>query len=71
VLVLSQAPSVTQQDHLAARFADPRFAWVVIVLGESSSAKWRIRAGDDGWLRSGFLPDVRYTEQTAVRRAGE
>lgn len=71
VLVLSQAPSVAQQDHLAARFADPRFAWVVIVLGESSSAKWRIRSGDDGWLRSGFLPDVRYTEQTAVRRAGE
>jgi hypothetical protein len=71
VLVLSQAPSVTQQDLLAARFADPRFTWVVIVLGESSSAKWRIRAGDDGWLRSGFLPDVRYTEQTAVRRAGE
>jgi hypothetical protein len=71
VLVLSQAPSVTQQDLLAARFADPRFTWVVIVLGESTSAKWRIRAGDDGWLRSGFLPDVRYTEQTAVRRAGE
>jgi hypothetical protein len=71
VLVLSQAPSVTQQDLLAARFADPRFTWVVIVLGESSSARWRIRAGDDGWLRSGFLPDVRYTEQTAVRRTGE
>ncbi|MFJ3405137.1 LysM peptidoglycan-binding domain-containing protein [Promicromonospora sp. NPDC090134] len=71
VLVLSQAPSVAQQDLLAARFADPRFAWVVIVLGESTSAKWRITAGDDGWLRSGFLPDVRYTEQTAVRRAGE
>ncbi|MEU4384244.1 hypothetical protein [Promicromonospora sp. NPDC023805] len=71
VLVLSQAPSVTQQDLLATRFADSRFAWVVIVLGESSSAKWRIRAGDDGWLRSGFLPDVRYTEQTAVRRTGE
>ncbi|MFD7024563.1 LysM peptidoglycan-binding domain-containing protein [Promicromonospora sukumoe] len=71
VLVLSQAPSVAQQDLLASRFADPRFAWVVIVLGESTSAKWRITAGDDGWLRSGFLPDVRYTEQTAVRRAGE
>ncbi|MFI8523274.1 LysM peptidoglycan-binding domain-containing protein [Promicromonospora sukumoe] len=71
VLVLSQAPSVAQQDLLASRFADPRFAWVVIVLGESTSAKWRITAADDGWLRSGFLPDVRYTEQTAVRRAGE
>lgn len=71
VLVLSQAPSVAQQDLLASRFADPRFGWVVIVLGESTSAKWRITAGDDGWLRSGFLPDVRYTEQTAVRRTGE
>jgi hypothetical protein len=71
VLVLSQAPSVAQQDLLAARFSDPRFSWVVIVLGESTSAKWRITAAEDGWLRSGFLPDVRYTEQTAVRRAGE
>jgi hypothetical protein len=56
---------------LAARFASPGFGWVVIVLGESTSAKWRVTATDDGWLRSGFLPDVRYTEQTAVRRAGE
>ena len=71
VLVLSQAPSVAQQDLLAARFATPGFGWVVIVLGESPSAKWRLTAGEDGWLRSGFLPDVRYTEQAAVRRAGE
>ncbi|WP_369374194.1 hypothetical protein AB1046_08280 [Promicromonospora sp. Populi] len=71
VLVLSQAPSAVQQDMLAERFANPAFGWVVIVLGESASAKWRITAGDDGWLRSGFLPDVRYTEQMAVRRAGE
>ncbi|MCF4121047.1 hypothetical protein L1785_08635 [Antribacter sp. KLBMP9083] len=71
VLVLSQAPSVALQDMLAARFARPGFRWVVIVLGPSPSAKWRITAGDDGWLRSGFLPDVRYTEQTAVRRGGE
>jgi hypothetical protein len=56
---------------LAARFTAPGFGWVVIVLGESSSAKWRITATEDGWLRSGFLPDVRYTEQAAVRRAGE
>lgn len=71
VLVLSQAPSVPLQDMLAARFARPGFGWVVIVLGPSPSARWRITAGDDGWLRSGFLPDVRYTEQTAVRRGGE
>jgi nucleoid-associated protein YgaU len=71
VLVLSQAPSVMQQDLLAARFATQGFGWVVIVLGESLSAKWRITATEDGWLRSGFLPDVRYTEQAAVRRAGE
>ncbi|MFC8801350.1 hypothetical protein ACFT2C_26765 [Promicromonospora sp. NPDC057138] len=71
VLVLSQAPSAAQQDMLAARFTAPGFGWVVIVLGESTSAKWRITAGEDGWLRSGFLPDVRYTEQAAVRRAGE
>jgi hypothetical protein len=71
VLVLSQAPSAAQQDMLAARFTAPRFGWVVIVLGESASAKWRITATEDGWLRSGFLPDVRYTEQAAVRRAGE
>ncbi|PUB23580.1 hypothetical protein C8K30_111178 [Promicromonospora sp. AC04] len=71
VLVLSQAPSAAQQEMLAAKFASPSFGWVVIVLGESASAKWRITAGDDGWLRSGFLPDVRYTEQMAVRRAGE
>ena len=71
VLVLSQAPSAAQQDLLAARFTAPGFGWVVIVLGESSSAKWRITATDDGWLRSGFLPDVRYSEQAAVRRAGE
>ncbi|MFD2792253.1 LysM peptidoglycan-binding domain-containing protein [Promicromonospora vindobonensis] len=71
VLVLSQAPSVLQQDLLAARFATPGFGWVVIVLGESLSAKWRITATEDGWLHSGFLPDVRYTEQAAVRRAGE
>jgi hypothetical protein len=71
VLVLSQAPSVAQQDLLAARFASPRFGWVVIVLGESPSARWRLTADDDGWLRSRFLPDVRYTEQAAVRRAGE
>jgi hypothetical protein len=71
VLVLSQAPSAAQQDLLAARFAAPRFGWVVIVLGESASAKWRITATEDGWLRSGFLPDVRYSEQAAVRRAGE
>lgn len=71
VLVLSQAPSAAQQEMLAARFASPGFGWVVIVLGESTSAKWRVTATEDGWLRSGFLPDVRYTEQTAVRRAGE
>ncbi|GAB2480301.1 hypothetical protein GCM10027063_23070 [Promicromonospora xylanilytica] len=71
VLVLSQAPSAAQQDLLAARFATPGFGWVVIVLGETASAKWRLTATEDGWLRSGFLPDVRYTEQTAVRRAGE
>jgi nucleoid-associated protein YgaU len=71
VLVLSQAPSAAQQDMLAARFASPEFTWVVIVLGQSSSAKWRFTAGDDGWLRSGFLPDVRFDEQTAVRRGGE
>jgi nucleoid-associated protein YgaU len=71
VLVLSQAPSVAQQDLLAARFASPRFGWVVIVLGESPSARWRLTADEDGWLRSRFLPDVRYTEQAAVRRAGE
>ncbi|WP_129789431.1 hypothetical protein [Promicromonospora panici] len=71
VLVLSQAPSAAQQEMLAARFASTGFGWVVIVLGESTSAKWRVTATEDGWLRSGFLPDVRYTEQTAVRRAGE
>ncbi|MGW2090578.1 discoidin domain-containing protein [Promicromonospora sukumoe] len=71
VLVLSQAPSAAQQDLLAARFANPEFTWVVIVLGQSPSAKWRFTAGDDGWLRSGFLPDVRFDEQTAVRRGGE
>ncbi|MFD6447752.1 discoidin domain-containing protein [Promicromonospora sp. NPDC060204] len=71
VLVLSQAPSAAQQDLLAARFAGPEFTWVVIVLGQAPSAKWRFTAGDDGWLRSGFLPDVRFDEQTAVRRGGE
>jgi hypothetical protein len=71
VLVLSQAPTAAQQDMLAARFASPEFTWVVIVLGSSPSARWRFTAGDDGWLRSGFLPDVRYDEQTAVRRGGE
>jgi hypothetical protein len=71
VLVLSQAPSAAQQDMLAARFASPEFTWVVIVLGQSPSARWRFTAGDDGWLRSGFLPDVRFDEQTAVRRGGE
>ncbi|PUB23579.1 F5/8 type C domain-containing protein [Promicromonospora sp. AC04] len=71
VLVLSQAPTNAQQDMLAARFASPEFTWVVIVLGQSGSAKWRFTAGDDGWLRSGFLPDVRFDEQTAVRRGGE
>jgi hypothetical protein len=71
VLVLSQAPTAAQQDMLAARFASPEFTWVVIVLGQSSSAKWRFTAGEDGWLRSGFLPDVRFDEQTAVRRGGE
>lgn len=71
VLVLSQAPSPALQDSLAARFADPAFGWVVVVLGEAASARWRLTAREDGWLRSGFLPDVRYTEQTAVRRAGD
>lgn len=71
VLVLSQAPTAAQQDMLAARFAGPEFTWVVIVLGAVPSARWRFTAGDDGWLRSGFLPDVRYDEQTAVRRGGE
>jgi hypothetical protein len=71
VLVLSQAPSAAQQDMLAARFASPEFTWVVIVLGSAPSARWRFTAGDDGWLRSGFLPEVRYDEQTAVRRGGE
>ncbi|MFD2028977.1 discoidin domain-containing protein [Promicromonospora aerolata] len=71
VLVLSQAPSAAQQDMLAARFAGPEFTWVVVVLGSAPSARWRFTAGDDGWLRSGFLPDVRYDEQTAVRRGSE
>jgi hypothetical protein len=71
VLVLSQAPTAAQQDMLAARFTGPEFTWVVIVLGPAPSARWRFTAGDDGWLRSGFLPDVRYDEQTAVRRGGE
>ncbi|WP_460887831.1 discoidin domain-containing protein [Promicromonospora xylanilytica] len=71
VLVLSQAPSAAQQDMLAARFTAAEFTWVVIVLGSAPSARWRFTAGDDGWLRSGFLPDVRYDEQTAVRRGGE
>ncbi|WP_454857974.1 discoidin domain-containing protein [Promicromonospora soli] len=71
VLVLSQAPTAAQQDMLASRFTGAEFTWVVIVLGSAPSARWRFTAGDDGWLRSGFLPDVRYDEQTAVRRGGE
>ncbi|MFI9487967.1 LysM peptidoglycan-binding domain-containing protein [Promicromonospora sp. NPDC052451] len=71
VLVLSQAPSVSQVDMLAARFANPRFSWVVIVLGAVPTAKWRFTADDAGWLRSGFLPEVRYNDATSVRRAGE
>ncbi|MFC8801351.1 discoidin domain-containing protein [Promicromonospora sp. NPDC057138] len=71
VLVLSQAPTAAQQDMLATRFTGPEFTWVVIVLGSAPSARWRFTAGDDGWLRSGFLPDVHYDEQTAVRRGGE
>ncbi|GAB4086060.1 hypothetical protein GCM10028784_26900 [Myceligenerans cantabricum] len=69
VLVLSQAPVAAQQELLSSRFADPRFSWVVIVLGAVPVARWRFTARDDGWLRSGFLPDVRFDEQTAVRRA--
>lgn len=71
VLVLSQAPSVAQLDMLASRFANPRFRWVVIVLGAVPTAKWRFTADDSGWLRSGFLPEVRYNDATSVRRAGE
>ncbi|MBL0886553.1 hypothetical protein [Myceligenerans indicum] len=68
VLVLSRPPAVEQQEMLAARFADLRFGWVVIVLGAAPAARWRFTAGEDGWLRSGFLPDVRFDEQTAARR---
>ncbi|RPF20868.1 discoidin domain-containing protein [Myceligenerans xiligouense] len=71
VLVLSQPPSSADRDFLAERFADPAFRWVVIVLGSWSAAKWRFTARDDGWLRSGFLPHVRYDEQAAVRRGSE
>ncbi|GAA1866064.1 hypothetical protein [Myceligenerans crystallogenes] len=70
VLVLSRAPAPAQQELLASRFSDPRFGWVVIVLGQVPVARWRFTARDDGWLRSSFLPDVRFDEQTAVRRAG-
>lgn len=68
VLVLSQAPVAAQQELLNSRFTDPRFGWVVIVLGQVPVARWRFTARDDGWLRSDFLPDVRFDEQAAVRR---
>ncbi|MBE1877256.1 LysM peptidoglycan-binding domain-containing protein [Myceligenerans pegani] len=71
VLVLSQAPVAAQQELLNSRFADPRFSWVVIVLGQVPVARWRFTARDDGWLRSDFLPDVRFDEQTAVRRVDQ
>ncbi|MBO0610801.1 discoidin domain-containing protein [Myceligenerans salitolerans] len=71
VLVLSQPPSSADRDFLAERFADPAFGWVVIVLGSWPGAKWRFTARDDGWLRSGFLPQVRFDEQAAVRRGNE
>lgn len=71
VLVLSQAPPAADRDFLAEKFADPEFDWVVIVLGSWQAAKWRFTARDDGWLRSGFLPQVRFDEQAAVRRGSE
>ncbi|GAB4086059.1 hypothetical protein GCM10028784_26890 [Myceligenerans cantabricum] len=71
VLVLSQPPSSADRDFLAQRFADPAFGWVVIVLGSWPAAKWRFTARDDGWLRSGFLPHVRFDEQAAARRGSE
>ncbi|MBO0610802.1 hypothetical protein [Myceligenerans salitolerans] len=69
VLVLSQAPPAAQLDLLSSRLSQPGFGWVVIVLGRVPVARWRFTARDDGWLRSGFLPDVRFDEQTSVRRA--
>ncbi|GAA1866058.1 hypothetical protein GCM10009751_25270 [Myceligenerans crystallogenes] len=71
VLVLSQPPSSADRDLLAERFADPEFHWVVVVLGSWPAAKWRFTARDDGWLRSGFLPEVRFDEQAAVRRGND
>ena len=68
VLVLSGSPSASDRDFLARRFAEPEFGWVVIVLGSWSAARWRFTAGDDGWLRGGFLPDVRVDEQASSRR---
>ncbi len=70
VLVLSQTPSSSQLAHLSARFASPRFGWSVIVLDDMSSARWRFSVDDDGWLRSGFLPDIRLPERTTATRGG-
>ncbi|RPF20867.1 hypothetical protein [Myceligenerans xiligouense] len=68
VLVLSQAPAAAQLELLNSRLSHPHFGWVVIVLGRVPVARWRFTARDDGWLSSGFLPDVRFGEQASVRR---
>ncbi|WP_130179063.1 LysM peptidoglycan-binding domain-containing protein [Cryobacterium sp. SO1] len=71
ILVLSRAPSAAQQALLSERFASSRFGWVVIVLADIPSAKWRFTVDDDNTLRSGFLPDVQFRDRaTAIRNAG-
>lgn len=71
ILVLSHAPSSAQQSMLASRFASPNFGWVVIVLTDMSTAKWRFTVSADGILRSGFLPDVRFMDRPPVLRRGQ
>ncbi|MGL4175313.1 MAG: hypothetical protein ACRCSN_04475, partial [Dermatophilaceae bacterium] len=66
VLVLSQAPSSSQQAELASRFASPRFEWIVIVLDSVPSARWRFQADGSGRLRSDFLPELRLVDRPAA-----
>ncbi|WP_125777324.1 LysM peptidoglycan-binding domain-containing protein [Antribacter gilvus] len=71
VLVLAQAPSTAQQAMLAQRFASPAFRWVVVVLGAVPTARWRFTVDGEGWLRSSFLPDVRYVDGPSARKGGK
>jgi hypothetical protein len=59
VAVFEEPPARAHSAALRGLYAQPGFAWVLLIKGASPAATWRFTARD-GLLSSAFLPAIRY-----------